>query len=176
MFVCVFVLRAQQTIQRASSYVYIFFFLLRLPQNSGSLDKEELMGALKALNLAVAKADGIFGAMGGSEESGITFAQFKAAVQLGGGKAFEKALTAKVMHKFADGELCDFGALEAQFSKRKAQVAAAKAQLATEPDNAELAAELKKSMQQGEAAASKMKALAASENRQLKNLFYQVWA
>ena len=66
---------------------------------SGSLDREELAGALKALNLGVAKVDGIFTAMGGGAEgdAGITFAQFKDAVKLGGGKSFEKALTSKVM-------------------------------------------------------------------------------
>ena len=35
-------------------------------------------------------------------------------------------------------------------------------------------AELKKSMAQGEAVASKMKAVAAQENRELKNLFCQI--
>ena len=49
---------------------------------SGSLDKEELKGALSALQLGVAKVDGIFEAFGGIEGDGITFEQFKGAVKV----------------------------------------------------------------------------------------------
>jgi len=141
---------------------------------SGSLDKDELKGALEAMDLAIAKADGIFEALGPDADGGVTFEMFKKAVNVGGGKSFEKALTTKILHNYKDGELCSFSQLEAGLEKRKAQVVELKANLAADPGNAELEAELKKSKQQGEALAAKMKAIASIENRKLKNLFMQI--
>ena len=141
---------------------------------SGKLDKDELKGALEAMDLAIAKTDGIFAALGGEADGGVTFDMFRKAVSVGGGKSFEKALTTKILHNYKDGELCSFEKLGEQLEKRKAQVVDLKAQLAADPDNAELQAELKKSKQQGEAVASKMKAIASIENRKLKNLFCQI--
>ena len=141
---------------------------------SGKLDKEELKGALEAMDLAIAKADTIFEALGGEADGGVTFEMFRKAVSVGGGKSFEKALTTKILHNYKDGELASFEKLGEQLEKRKAQVVTLKAKLAADPDNAELQAELKKSKQQGEAVAAKMKAIATIENRKLKNLFCQI--
>ena len=94
--------------------------------------------------------------------------------KLGGGKSFEKALTAKIMHNFKGGEVCDYAQLEAALEKRKNQVKELKAKIILEPDNEELKKELAKSMKQGEAVASKMKSIAMQENRTLKGLFCQI--
>ena len=87
---------------------------------------------------------------------------FKNAVSVGGGKSFEKALTTKILHKYKDGELADFDMLAEALEKRKQQVLEVKAQLDTDPENADLQATLKKRKQQAEALASKMKAIAQS--------------
>ena len=144
--------------------------------DSGKLDKDELKGALAAMDLAIAKADGIFEALGGIDgaDEGVTFEMFRKAVSIGGGKSFEKALTTKILHNYKEGELASFAQLGEALEKRKLQVQEIKAQLAVDPENAELLASLKKRKQQGEALASKMKAIAAIENRKLKNLFMQI--
>jgi Ca2+-binding EF-hand superfamily protein len=143
---------------------------------SGKLDKEELKGALAAMDLAIAKTETIYEALGGIEgaDEGITFAMFMKAVSVGGGKSFEKALTTKILHQYKDGELANFDMLAEALEKRKQQVCDAKAALAADPDNADLQATLKKRKQQGEALAAKMKAIASIENRKLKNLFIQI--
>jgi Ca2+-binding EF-hand superfamily protein len=143
---------------------------------SGKLDKEELKGALAAMDLAIAKTETIYEALGGVEgaDEGVTFEMFRKAVSVGGGKSFEKALTTKILHQYKDGELANFDQLAEALEKRKQQVCEIKAQLAADPDNADLQAALKKRKQQGEALAAKMKAIASIENRKLKNLFIQI--
>ena len=72
--------------------------------HSGLLDKGELAEAMKSLNLALVDVDAIFEAIGEGKD-GISFDQFKKAVKLGGGKKFEKALTAKITHGACVGHL-----------------------------------------------------------------------
>ena len=45
--------------------------------------------------------------------------------KLGGGKSFEKALTAKIMHNFKGGEVCDYAQLETALEKRSIESQAA---------------------------------------------------
>merc|ERR1711865_209838 len=109
--------------------------------DSGRLGRVELQSALEALQLAVADAGKLFTSLGGVEGEGITFEQFRDAVKIGGGKSFEKALTAKVFH---DGEVVSWEALQSAYDKRKSQVKEAQAALDADPENADLQAALKK--------------------------------
>jgi len=139
--------------------------------DSGRLGRVELQAALEALQLDVANAGQLFESLGGVEGEGISFDQFRAAVKIGGGKSFEKALTAKVFH---DGEVVSWEALQSAYDKRKSQVKEAEAALAADPENAELQAALKKRQTQCDAIAAKGKAFASDENKRLKDLFVDV--
>ena len=94
------------------------------------------------------KTDGLFDALGGSESGSITFEQFKAAVKIGGGKAFEKALSTQIMH---DGEVVSWVTIEETFKKRQAQVKELEEKLKETPDDADLQAQLKKRVTQCDA-------------------------
>ena len=138
--------------------------------HSGLLDKGELAEAMKSLNLALVDVDAIFEAIGEGKD-GISFDQFKKAVKLGGGKKFEKALTAKITH---GGESANFSSLEEKLVQYKAEVSTLEVGLAADPDNAELKADLAKVKGQGDLVAAKLKAIAADQNKKLKDVFDQV--
>jgi len=139
--------------------------------DSGRLGRAELRSALESLQLDVANAGQLFDSLGGIEGEGITFEQFKNAVKIGGGKSFEKALTAKVMQ---DGEIVTWASLQSAYDKRKTQVKEAEAALAEDPENADLKAALVKRKTQCDAIAAKGKAFASAENKRLKDLFVDV--
>ena len=138
---------------------------------SGSLGRVELEAALATLQLDVAKAGDLFKAMGGIEGEGVTFAQFKSAIKIGGGKSFEKALTAEIMQ---DGEVVSWATLEQTLAKRKGQIAELEEALKATPGDADLEAKLKKRVTQCDAIAAKGKAFAAQENVRLKDVFAAV--
>lgn len=141
--------------------------------HSGSIDKAELLEAVKAMNLSMADGEKIYEAICKEQgaENGITFAMFKNACKVGGGRKFEKALTKQIRH---GGEIANFQTLEQKLAQYKMEVQTIEAGLAKDPGNEILQDKLSKVKAQGEVMASKLKAIAAADNRKLKEIFDQI--
>jgi Ca2+-binding EF-hand superfamily protein len=137
---------------------------------SGFIDTAELTAALESLNMDIVDTGDLMKSCADGADT-MTFKQFCAAVSKGGGHAFHKALDAEVRE---GGVAVSFDSLETQMEKRKGQVLELEKLLEASPDDAGLKEALSKRKSQGEAIAAKIKALAANDNRRIKEIFMQI--
>jgi Ca2+-binding EF-hand superfamily protein len=137
---------------------------------SGFIDTAELTAALEAMSMDICDTGDLMKSCADGADT-MTFRQFCDAVKKSGGHAFHKALDAEVRE---GGEKVTFSSLEAQLEKRKAQVLELEKSLEASPDDAGLKDALSKRKSQGEALAAKLKAIAADDNRKIKEIFMQI--
>ena len=86
--------------------------------HSGEIDLEELGAAMEAMELTEVTPEKLMSKIAPGKKT-ITFDEWKNAIKLGGGRAFEKALTTYVDP--TNGKTKGFLTLDELFQKRKAQ-------------------------------------------------------
>jgi len=131
--------------------------------HSGEIDLEELGAAMEAMELTEVTPEKLMSKIAPGKKT-ITFEEWKNAIKLGGGRAFEKALTVYVDP--VNGKTKGFLTLDELFQKRKAQCKALK-----EAGNTE---ELAKREAQMGSLSSKLIGVAISEEKKLYRVFQQI--